>query len=394
MTTRWPLRIGVRIVRIALLALVAGGVTIAKGDPIGTVWYASYAAVGTLLAIRRPRNPIGGLLIVIGAILATQDNSNESIAAVVHGTADPLTTLGVWFGSWSGAGGYVGYLALAIIFPSGRFPVGRWRRPAFVAMAMALGTLLLMAFAPMIGVGDGAIQNPFPLLSWLPGWDILYAIGPFPVLLALLGMSVGSQVVRYRRATGVIRQQLRWLVSAVVFMVVGLVFGLSISAFSTDPGGNQWLVVAASFPLIPIAIGIAVLRYRLYAIDRIISRTLAYASVIAILGTAFVAIILALQSVLSLVTQGQTVAVAASTLVVFALFQPVLRRVRAAVDRRFDRARYDADLTVQTFAARLRGDIDLGTVSTEIIGTASAAVRPTKAGVWLRRTPPPARPAS
>lgn len=132
--------------------------------------------------------------------------------------------------------------------------------------------------------------------------------------------------------------------------------------------------------------GIAVLRYRLYEINRIISRTLSYAVLTGILALVFSAVVLLLQPLLTPITGGQTIAVATSTLAVFALFQPALHRVRETVDRRFDRARYDADVTVRTFAARLRGDLDLGTVRTEIIGTATSAVRPTKTAVWLRGT--------
>ena len=136
--------------------------------------------------------------------------------------------------------------------------------------------------------------------------------------------------------------------------------------------------------LLPIAIGIAVLRYRLYDIDRIISRTLSYAVVTGILVLVFAGIILMLQTVLTPITGGQTIAVAASTLAVFALFQPVLRRVRHSVDRRFDRARYDGERTIAAFADRLRADVDLVTVSDEISRTADAAVRPARIAVWLR----------
>jgi hypothetical protein len=387
-------RPAVRIAQLALIAIVGAGALRSGSDPIAWTWYVAYGAVGTVLAIRRPTNPIGWLLIVIGTLLAVQDDDVTAIQTVANGTADLATTFWVWFGTWSGAVIYVAYLILAIIFPGGGLPEGRWRRPAIAAIVIAIAEVMLMAFAPMIGTGDVAIPNPVALLAWLPLPIEFFEFAPYLVLLSLVALGVASQVIRFRRATGALRQQLRWLASAVVLIVAGLVVGFAASALGSDPNGRQWLVVALAYPLVPIAIGIAVLRYRLYAIDRIISRTLAYALVLAILGTAFVALILALQTVLAPVTGGETIAVAASTLAVFALFQPVLRRVRAAVDRRFDRTRYDADMTVRTFATRLRGDVDLSTVSAEIVGTATTAVRPAAAGIWLRTKAAPTRPAA
>ena len=137
---------------------------------------------------------------------------------------------------------------------------------------------------------------------------------------------------------------------------------------------------------LPIVIGIAILRYRLYEIDRIISRTVGYSLVTGILATVFVAIILVLQDGLSLVTQGDTIAVAISTLAVFALFQPVRRRVQHAVDRRFDRARFDAERTSAAFAERLRGEMDIDAVTTDLRDTVQTAIKPADLGLWLRGT--------
>jgi hypothetical protein len=135
---------------------------------------------------------------------------------------------------------------------------------------------------------------------------------------------------------------------------------------------------------LPIVIGIAILRYRLYEIDRIVSRTIAYTAVTVILAALFAGVILMLQAVLATFTQGQTVAVAASTLAVFVLFQPLRHRIQRAVDLRFDRARYDAERTIRALGGRLRGDIDLVALRAEILDTAGTAVRPTSAAIWLR----------
>jgi hypothetical protein len=153
---------------------------------------------------------------------------------------------------------------------------------------------------------------------------------------------------------------------------------------SNDPPEAGLAVFGFAGALVPAAIGIAILRHHLYDIDRIISRTIAYAIVTGTLGAVFGVLLLSLTSLMATVAGGETIAVAGSTLAASALFQPVRRWVQRQVDRRFDRSRYDADLTVQSFAARLRDDLDLSAVRAEIVGTASSAVRPTTAGIWLR----------
>ena len=155
------------------------------------------------------------------------------------------------------------------------------------------------------------------------------------------------------------------------------------SSSAQPPNGPAYILAVMTYSSVPAAIAVAVLRYRLYEIDRIISRTVSWAFVTGILVVTFVALVVGLQAALDGITQGQTLAVAASTLVAFALFQPVRRRVQRAVDRRFDRARYDAEHTAAMFAERLRDEIDLETLTAELRATAAAAVRPREATVWL-----------
>jgi hypothetical protein len=176
----------------------------------------------------------------------------------------------------------------------------------------------------------------------------------------------------------------KWFALAIAVSVGGLAFAAVGAAISRNPPEAGLAIFGFAGALIPLAIGTAVMRYRLYDIDRILSRTIGYAIVTGTLGVVFAALLLSLTGIMTAVAGGETVAVAASTLVAFALFQPVRRRVQRAVDQRFDRSRYDADLTVRTFAARLSGDLDLGTVRAEVVATATSAVRPAAAGVWLR----------
>jgi hypothetical protein len=197
---------------------------------------------------------------------------------------------------------------------------------------------------------------------------------------------VWSLASRYRLGGVTERQQLKWFALAIA-VSTGAVSAAGLGAVVSDDVPEAGLAVFGfAGALVPVAIGIAILRNHLYDIDRILSRTIGYAIVTGTLGVIFAALLLSLSSVTATVAGGETIAVAASTLAAFALFQPVRRRVQRAVDRRFDRSRYDADLTVRTFAARLRDDLDLETVRAEIAGTASVAVRPTSASVWLRGT--------
>ena len=209
--------------------------------------------------------------------------------------------------------------------------------------------------------------------------------------MALLTVGVGGSLMRYRRSTGIVRLQLRWLVSAVVFVIVAAAFGLGILAvFGEESGGLGWLPAIVAYPTVPLAIWIAVTRYRLLEIDRIVSRTLAYAVVTGVLALVFVGIVLGLQAALAGLTAGDTLAVAISTLVVAALFQPVRGRVQRAADRRFNRSRYDAERTVESFASNLRDEVDLERLRGDLRTVIGRSLAPTSVGVWLRlseRTP-------
>ena len=207
-------------------------------------------------------------------------------------------------------------------------------------------------------------------------------------MIAVVFLAMASLVVRYRRAVGVERQQLKWF--AAVIAIAGPALAIAILTSGTTSGtiadvsGATWGIAVISLALLPVAIGIAILRYRLYEIDRLISRTIGYATVTGVLVVVFAAAILLFQAVLAPLTQGNTVSVAASTLVVAALFQPLRRRVQSRVDRRFNRARYDAERIVAAFAGRLRDEVDLGQLRTEITAAVDHTVQPIAVSLWLR----------
>ena len=377
--------------RVALLALLVVGALVAAGNPFSTLPFLSYGLVGAYLAARRPGNAIGWLLVAIAVgFVGTSTSPDWDVSALARGDASLRDELSAWFGWWSGTATFVGFLGLTIIFPSGRIPSGRGRRTSIVLLSLAILTIVLAAIAPTIGITpvDGAdsivVPNPVGLLPELPTWVSLpIADSGVVVVIGLLLIGVVRMVLRYRRATGIERLQLRWLVAAVALVLTGLLVGLAFAALA-DVGGLGWLPVNIAFPMIPLAIGMAVMRYRLFEIDRIVSRSVAYVIVTGVLAAVYGAVVLLLSTLLAQVGQGQTIAVATSTLVVFALFQPVLGRTKRAVDRRFNRARYDADLTAAAFSTRLRDQVDIGAVAADLDTTVRRAVDPTALGLWLR----------
>jgi hypothetical protein len=232
------------------------------------------------------------------------------------------------------------------------------------------------------------VRNPLALLPDLLIWQV---VGPnvttFLPIILLLAVAAGSLVVRARSAVGIERQQLRWFTSSVEAVVVAVIGGLLVSALLPALGtsGLVWIPAIVAFPLVPIAIGTAVLRYRLFEIDRIISRTIGYAIVTLTLVVVFAGAVVGLQAVLEPLLGGNTVAVAASTLIVAALFQPLRGRIQRAVDRRFDRARYDGERTVAAFAARLRDQVDLQSLEGELGEVVRRTIAPTTLGLWIQR---------
>jgi hypothetical protein len=347
----------------------------------------TFASVGALLVIRRPENAVGWCMVLIGAGNAlaglTGGVTSSAVAdgpagTTIAGLAGWLTNLFVMLG------GLV--IGLGFIFPTGRGHTPAWDR--FVRFG-AIALLWMLVFLVLIRPGPlqvfASIENPFgfgPDIRPLLGPQISTFVAASGVLIVpILALSIVS---RYRMSGRVGRQQLKWFILAFLVAIGGFAAAGIGALISDEPPEAGLVVFGFAGALVPVAIGIAILRYNLYDIDRLISRTIAYGAVTGILGAVFVGSILALQGLLAPFTREQTIAVAVSTLAVFAIFQPVRRRVQATVDQRFDRARYDADQTVRTFASRLRGDMDLGTVSSEIVSTARATVRPTSASVWLR----------
>ncbi len=352
------------------------------------------AIVGAFLVVRRAGGPIGWLLGAAGALLQLVLLSNAyGYTSLEAGAALPGGELAIWLGSfiWIAALGLV--VSAMVRFPDGR-PPGRtfaillWAFVAFVvigAVGVALADRPIVVSPSFVGPHAGdpprSIPNPFALHGPIgdPMRLVASAIDNF---LALVLIAPVALVVRFRRSRGVEREQLKWLT-----YTAAIAFGLWLLAFVSPRGAIANLAQATSvvgIGLLPVAIGIAVTRYRLYDIDVLIRRTLIYATVSALLAAAYLGGVAMFQFVLSPFTSGSPIAVAVSTLLVVALFQPLRSRIGSAVDRRFYRAKYDAERTLDAFAVRLRDEVDLGALEGELLEAVRETVQPAHAGVWLR----------
>jgi len=360
-------------------------------DPFDTILFTAvalvmlaYGTLGRFLVARRPRQLVGwiflatpiGVGIVFGGFTAldwaqTTGQSGASFVAWI-GIIAPVSLAPTMF---------LAFPALALVFPDGRLPGPRWRWPVRALLA----ALSVGAIAALIQPGsmDPTLPpNPIglPFLPSLPLLAVNIALGyPSVVLGTVLG--IAAIIVRIRRGRSDERRQLAWFLGAVLIIVV-----IEGPQFATEDA-TTWadILGVASLALVPAATTLAILRYHLYDIDRIVSRTLSWGLVTGALVVVFAVVVLALEAVLGGVTQGQTLAVAASTLAAVSLFQPLRARVQRGVDRRFDRAAYDRERTAAAFAERLREVVDLDAVGPDLRATATAAVNPRGASLWLRR---------
>jgi hypothetical protein len=350
--------------------------------------------VGVLIVMRRPGNLVGWTLAALGVglVLTFGGFGSAGIRTDQVGPTDTLAGLFLWMGvvAFNPTIALVGLVML--LFPDGHLPSPRWRAPVRFLSVMIFAATLVIAIKP--GVFDQTLPpNPFGI-----DHPVVQTIAPLALAAASVG-SLGSILLgavavglRFLRARGDTRQQLKWFLGAVALVAVTIVPGIVLTSTpvnaTADSGSQEFgifdIVGSASLALVPIAIGVAILRYRLYDIDRLISRTVTWALVTVVLLAVFGTGILAIQGVLTGVTNGETLAVAGSTLAAIALFQPVRRRIQGIVDRRFDRARYDAGIVIEGLAERLRDPLELSALGMEIVRVATETVRPASAAVWIR----------
>ena len=338
------------------------------------------AVVGALVAARRPRNPIGWILLAIFLYGGAPVGDYAVLDYRMHHGTLPLGQVAVvLLGSWP-----IWLVLIATflwLFPDGRLAPGRWRGVSvvFVSAGILLGLAASASGVAAVAEHDIHIDASGNLANPGGPWAVLQSVVAFAVLGSLLAWLV-AQVPGYRRSSGERRQQLKWLYSGAAVFVVSVI----ISSLASGNSSSPWqLVGTVGMAVFPVCIGVAVLKYRLYEIDRIISRVITYAIVTAVLAGVFAGLVLLATHVLPVTSP---VGVAASTLAAAALFNPLRRRVQRVVDRRFNRAKYNAEAVVAAFAARLRGTVDLDAIQVDLVDAVHHAFEPAHVSVWLTPT--------
>jgi hypothetical protein len=352
--------------------------------------FVSFATVGALLASRWPKNAIGWIFCWLGLSFSLGSASEEYAlyALVTEAGSLPGAEGMLWLTAWFGGPIVFALFSLVfLLFPDGRLPSRRWRPVVWLEL-VAVVCLFAWAFepGPLGNLGLVRVSNPFGIQGAAALLGTLGLVGFFMTLAVAVAGGI-SLVLRFRRARGVERQQIKWFaLSGVVFCAV-FAAGPFLWALPQSPA-TAWIwpvLFLAGASTVPVAVGIAILRYRLYDIDLIINRTLVYGSMTATLALVYVGSVVGLQAALrGLTGQESTLAVVASTLVIAALFTPLRRRVQAFVDRRFYRRKYDAAKTLAAFNARLRDETDLDALSDDLAGVARSTVQPAHVSLWLR----------
>ena len=383
-------------VGLAVVGVVLGGGTFGGtsgtersvvGDLFQLVILLATAIVGGAIAVRRPGNPIGwvfsGLAFLTATYLAAGGYAIHSV--VIDPGSLPGAVWAAWFRNWADRCVAALMLLAFFLFPTGRLASRRWRFALVFPPLMALG-MVARAFVP--GPMD-FLSLPDPAgLAWVPQSVANGFTGGVPAIAGAV-VAFAQLLTRFRVAGGVEREQIKWLTIPVVGLIVALVATVFDLAFGGEPGARgNGIVVSALYALVelllPVCMGIAVLRYRLFDIDVLINRALVYGATTALIGLAFFGGIVVIQTLLRPFTSGSEVAVAASTLLSFALFQPLRRRVQGSVDRRFYRSRYDAARTLDDFNMRLRDQVALDAVRLDLLDAVRETVQPVHASLWLR----------
>jgi hypothetical protein len=383
---------------LTLFLPASGGITDVVANSVFAVVFAaivlSFSTVGALIATRQPQNPIGWIMVVAGFGLAATiltGNYVEISLAQPPGRL-PATEWVAWVTQWVWVLGFGPALTfLLLLFPNGRLPSRRWRPVGWLAVAAMVTLGCGVAFMPGPLPDHPQIRNPVGL-TLLEGSFLAGEGGPllYLSLVASTVLSASSMVVRFRQAVGEERQQIKWFALAAGFAALGWV--VNSLAYANDEGTESLLLVATSLLLlsllgIPLAVGIAILKYRLYEIDLIINRTLVYGSLTGTLALVYFGGVTATQALFRNITGQEELpqlVIVASTLVIAALFNPLRRRIQSIIDRSFYRRKYDARKTLEAFSAKLRDETDLDALSDDLVGVVRETMQPAHVSLWLR----------
>jgi hypothetical protein len=389
----WTLCLALTALSLLLLALNLSH----PGTHVYDYWLTNTTAVidvtvGAIVASRRPENPVGWLVCLYSLAIGTSYFSSEYAIYVLQAQPHslPAGEVLVWISSWM-LSITVGLQVFSLLlFPTGRLPSRRWRWLAWLTVAVTLIGMISSAFSSGQLDGLGPIRNPLGMEGFSDVYDVVRSV-MFPLLFLAVASSLFA---RLRRAVGVERQQLKWLAYAAATFAVGIILLIIPGAIDT-PSWFEWAGVAifvAAGAGIPISMGIAILRYRLYNIDLIINRTLVYGSLTVTLALVYLCGVAATQAIFRALAgqeQQTQLAIVASTLVIAALFNPLRHRIQAFIDRSFYRRKYDAAKTLEAFNSRLREETDLDALSSAVVEVARVTMQPAHVSLWLRPDPEP-----
>jgi hypothetical protein len=350
------------------------------------VAFIGFGTVGALVASRQPGNAIGWMFLAVAFLVALSVFGGEyaNYVFVENPGFLPGGYLAGWLYLWTWFPTIAVIVTVPMLFPDGRVPGPRWRPLLRGWIVFVTGVVGLWMVRPGVMSDPGEPvwpDNPIGIGFLDPLYDVLEPVSNL-VLVAFLIASAVSSIVRFRRSRGDERQQLKWMTYGVGVWIVWVPASLAIQGDLAD------VIFALTIAVLPAATAIAMFKYRLYEIDRVISRTIVYGALTVILGASYVGLVLAGQAVFSSFAGGSNLAIAVSTLVVAALFFPARGRVQAFVDRRFYRRRYDAQRTLDAFGARLRDEIDLATLAGDLRGMVQETMQPAHVSLWLREARP------
>jgi hypothetical protein len=386
--TVWVLSIALTALALLLLALNLSH----PNTHIYDYWFDNTtivitATVGAIVASRRPENPVGWLLCLSGVVVSISHFGSQYAIYTLLAQPDslPAGEAFAWIDTWI-LPIIIGLDVFSyLLFPTGRLPSSRWRWLGWLTMAFVFVGVISGAFTSGPVDGLGPIRNPLGIEGFSNGYKaVLYTMVPF-----LYAASVLSVFVRLRRATGVERQQVKWFAYTAALTAITLVIHMMTVALDAPLWFEraEFAMFTAAGTANTVSIGIAILRYRLYDIDRIINRTLVYGSLSAILALVYFGGVTATQALFRTLTGQEKlpqIVVVASTLVIAALFTPLRRRIQSFIDRRFYRRKYDARKTLEAFSAKLRDETDLKALNDNLIGVVGETMQPSHVSLWLR----------
>ena len=380
----------VSLVVAALVLGLASRVPLYENWVTATIITPTFATLGALVVSRRPENAIGWIFLAVSVAFGVQFFSGQyaTVALAPNGPTLPGGEIAAWLSSLTQATAvFGGFLFLVLLFPTGRLLSPRWRVLALAAGLSVAASLVYIALAPGPIEAFPSVRNPFGIEA--AAFELLGAVGLWTALACFVAAIV-SLILRFYRSHGEERLQLKWFTYAAV---VGLSTPLLLSSLA--PAVFQVVGLFAwtlGFLSLPVSAGVAILKYRLYDIDRIINRTLVYGPLTAMLVAVYVGGVVGLQYALGALTGGGSqLAIVASTLLIAALFNPMRRRVQNFIDHRFYRRKYDAAKTFEAFSAKLRDETDLEQLNAELLSTVRETVQPEHVSLWLRPDAGPKR---